>query len=77
MKRTRERLERAWAMVRAGIVRKERACDGKAAYPNKNDVRHDAKLVFKRTGRVAVTYKCEWCAHFHLSKLKHGEEVAA
>lgn len=69
--------ERAHAMVEAGLITRDQCCDHKRAYVSRNDARHAAKAVSKKTGRMATTYKCEFCGLYHVTKFKHGEESAA
>jgi hypothetical protein len=76
MKKTRERLDRVRAMINVGIVTRERACDSKQSYPNRNDARHAAKGIFAKTGRETATYRCEFCGLWHITKFRHGEEAA-
>lgn len=64
-------------MVERGIITREKACDHKRAYPSQNDARHAAKAVERKTGRMATTYRCEFCRLWHVTKFKHGEEPRA
>jgi hypothetical protein len=69
--------ERAHAMVEHGLITREEACEHKRVYLTQNDARHAAKAVSRKTDRMATTYKCEFCQHYHVTKFKHGEEAAA
>lgn len=77
MKRTREALDRVRRMIDVGLVTREKSCERKERFSSLNDARHAVKHVEHRTGRDAVTYKCAFCAGWHVSKLKHGEDAAA
>lgn len=72
--RPRRDTARAAAMVSAGIITADRACEGKARYTNQNDARHAAKLVQRTANRKATTYRCPFCDGYHITKFKHGEE---
>jgi hypothetical protein len=69
--------ERAHAMVEHGVITRDKACDHKRVYYNKNDARHGAKAVARKTGRLATYYRCEFCRNYHVTKFKHGEEPRA
>lgn len=76
-RRSKEMKERAHALVEHGIITAEKACEHKRAYFTQNDARCAAKAVARKTGRMATTYKCEFCTHYHVTKFKHGEEPRA
>lgn len=67
---------RAATLVAQGSIRRAEACEGKAAHATQNDARHAAKLVFASTGHRCATYKCPFADHYHVTKLKHGEDAA-
>lgn len=69
--------DRAQALVACGKITREKSCEHKQSFPNQNDARHACKNVFAKTGRQAVSYKCQFCQQYHVSKLKHGEDAAA
>ncbi len=72
----RPNLARAAEMVEHGVIRAEDACTGKQAFASKNDARHHAKHVAKRTGRDASYYRCAFCGQYHITKFRHGEDAA-
>ena len=67
-------IARAQALVASGAISEKRSCLSKVSYPTLNDARHAAKGVFAKTGRNCTTYACQFCAHWHCTKAKHGEE---
>lgn len=70
---SRRDVARAAVLVAHGIIRRERACEGKRVHMTLNDARCAAKAVTDRTGRPAHPYRCEFCDRYHVTKLRHGE----
>ena len=68
------RTDRAQELVAHGCIQPDRACVGKVAYPTQNEARHAAKIVARAKQRRVDTYHCPFCALWHLTKRKHGEE---
>lgn len=67
--------ERASRMVEAGIIRVGKSCLAKVSYPNLNFAKSGAKGVTRKTGREATAYRCPFCAHWHVTKSRHGEGI--
>lgn len=66
---------RAEAMVAHGVITKAESCDRKTGY-SRNEARHRAKIVARRTNHRTTTYKCAFCGQYHVAKIKFGEEAA-
>ncbi len=66
--------ERAARLVSQGVIRQTTACTDKFAYPDRNQARAGAKSVARKTGRKADIYKCPGGPHYHVTKLRHGED---
>jgi hypothetical protein len=70
------RRQRAADLVAHGVIRPDRACKAKVAYPTQNDARHAAKVLAKAHERAYDTYRCPWDrTHYHITKRPHGEET--
>lgn len=66
--------ERAATFVDHGIIKPARACTIKVAYPSKGDARHAAKFVGRKMDRDMTVYRCPFGDHWHLAKVRHGEQ---
>ena len=66
-------VERAQAMVEAGLITPQNSCLQKVAFALRTHALGAAKRMGQKVGRKTEVYKCPFCKHYHVTKLRHGE----
>lgn len=69
-------LARLSELIEHNALRRDHACTGKVAYAHPNHAKHAAKLYGRSRERQMFTYKCPFSGHWHIAKVKYGEEAA-
>lgn len=68
-------VERAADMIAAGVITEDKSCRGKVRHPDKKAAIHAAKQTARMKDRKASYYRCGFCSGYHVTLLRHGEDV--
>lgn len=66
---------RARVLVAAGVITEKASCLSKVSFALRNDALGAAKRIANKTGRRTEVYGCSFCKGYHITKLRHGENL--